>query len=85
MARVLVIHLNNRMPKLDEKAKRELLKKAQELLFKYPGVKFNGTFVDDDGVGICDWDAPDAETVERIVRELGAPYDKVVAVKQVLP
>ena len=80
-----MIHLNNRLPKLDEAAKQALLKKAQELLARYPGVKFNGSFVDDEGVGICDWEAPDAETVERIVKELGAPYDKVVAVKQVLP
>jgi hypothetical protein len=54
VVRVLVIHLNNRVPKLDERAKGELL-------------------------------APDAATVERIVRELGVPYDRVVAVKQVLP
>ena len=39
---------------------------------------------DDEGVGICDWEAPDAEAVERIVKELGAPYDEVVAVKQAL-
>ncbi|PCN50783.1 hypothetical protein B6U99_02740 [Candidatus Geothermarchaeota archaeon ex4572_27] len=59
MVRVLVIHLNNKVPRLDEKAKQELLKKAQEVLSKYPGVKFNGTFVDDEGVGVCDWEAPD--------------------------
>ncbi len=27
------------------------------------------------------WETPDAATVEKIVKELGAPYDKVVAVK----
>ena len=41
--------------------------------------------MDEEGVGICDWEAPDAAIVERIVKELGVPYDKVVAVKQVLP
>jgi len=85
VVRVIVIHLSNKMPRLDEKAKEELLKRAQEVLRKYPGVQYKGTFVDEEGVGICDWEAPDAATVEKIVKELGAPYDKVVAVKQVLP
>lgn len=79
------MHLKKKVPKLDEKAKQELSKKVQELLSKYPNVKFNGTFVDESGIGICDWEAPDAGTVERIVKELKVPYDKVVAVKQVLP
>jgi hypothetical protein len=85
LVRVLVIHLKKKMPKLDEKAKSELLSKAQEVLKKYPNFQFKGTFVDDSGVGVCDWEAPDAATVEKIVKELKAPYDKVVAVKQVLP
>jgi len=85
VVRVLVIHLDKKVPKLDERAKEELLKKAQEVLKNYPGVQFKGTFVDEEGIGICDWEAPDAATVERIVKELGVPYDKVVAVKQVLP
>ena len=85
VVRVLVIHLNKRVPKLDERAKGELLKRAQEVLKKYPGVQFKGTFVDENGVGVCDWEAPDVATVEKIVKELGVPYDKVVAVKQILP
>jgi hypothetical protein len=85
LVRVLVIHLRKRMPKLDEKAKGELLSRAQEVLKRYPNVQFKGTFVDDSGVGVCEWEAPDAATVEKIVKELKAPYDKVVAVKQILP
>jgi hypothetical protein len=85
LVRVLVIHVRKRMPKLDEKAKGGLLSRAQEVLKRYPNVQFKGTFVDDSGVGVCEWEAPDAATVEKIVKELKAPYDKVVAVKQVLP
>jgi hypothetical protein len=55
------------------------------VLKKYPGVQFKGTFVDERGVGVCDWEAPDAATVERVVKELKVPYDRVVAVRQVLP
>ena len=85
MVRVFVIHLNNKVPKLDQKTKSELLKRAQEVLKKYPGVQYKGTFVDENGVGICDWEAPDVATMEKVVKELGIPYDKIVAVKQVLP
>jgi hypothetical protein len=58
MVRVLVIHLKKKLPKLDEKAKEELMKKAQEVLKNYPGVQFKGTFVDENGIGVCDWEAP---------------------------
>ena len=85
MVMVLVIHLKKKIPKLDEKAKEQLMKKAQEVLKNYPGVQFKGTFVDENGIGVCDWEAPDAATVEKVVKELRVPYDKVVAVKQVLP
>jgi hypothetical protein len=85
VVRVFVIHLNNKVPKLDQKTKSELLKRAQEVLKKYPGVQYKGTFVDENGVGICDWEAPDVATMEKVVKELGIPYDKIVAVKQVLP
>jgi hypothetical protein len=73
MVRVLVIHLKKNLLRLDERAKADLLKKAQEVLKKYPGVQFKGTFVDEEGVGVCDWEAPDAATVERVVKELKVP------------
>ena len=57
-----------------------------EVLKDYPEVKFNGTYVDENGMGICDWDAPDAEVVKEIVKKvLGAsPSDPVIVVKRVL-
>jgi hypothetical protein len=36
------------------------LKKAEEVLKRYPGVQFKGTFVDEGGVGVRDWEASDA-------------------------
>ena len=85
MARVLVIHLKKKVTKLDEKAKEELKKKVEGTLKNYPNVQFKGTFIDENGVGVCEWEAPDATTVEKIVKELGVKYDKIVEVKQVLP
>ena len=54
---------------------------------KHPGVKFNGTFVDDQGREICDWEAPSAQVVREIVKAvLGeeAPVDEIVEVKRVM-
>jgi hypothetical protein len=75
MVRVLAIHLKKRLPRLDERAKADLLKKAEEVLKRYPGVQFKGSFVDESGVGVCDWEAPDAATVEKVIKELKVPYE----------
>jgi hypothetical protein len=52
----------------------------------YPDVTFHGTYVNEEGVGICDWEAPNAEVVKEIVkRVLGSPpTDPTIVVKKVL-
>ncbi|MHC1571827.1 MAG: hypothetical protein ACXQTM_04250 [Methanosarcinales archaeon] len=47
---------------------------------------FNGAFVDEDGRGICEWEAPNAEVVEEIVKIVigEPPADGTVVVKRVL-
>ena len=86
MARILVIHYTYQgtLP-LAEINKEELLAKAGDWLKANPDVKFNGTFTNGDGVGICDWEAPTIEKVKEAVEALGAPYDTIVEVSQVLP
>lgn len=87
MVRVVVIHYTERgrLPRVPEERRREIFEKLVELLKRRPHVKFNGTYVDDNGVGICEWEAPSAEAVEEVLRALGTPYDAVVEVKQELP
>lgn len=84
--RVLVIHCTDKgkLP-LAQLNKDELLVKAGEWLKDNPDVKFNGAFASNDGVGICDWDAPSADKVKEAVEGLGVPYDAIVEVSQVLP
>ena len=86
MARVLVIHHTDKgkLP-LKQLNKDELLSKAGEWLKANPDVKFNGSFANTDGVGICDWDAPSTEKVKVAIEALGVPYDTIVEVNQVLP
>jgi hypothetical protein len=86
MARVLVIHYTDkgRLP-LRQLNKDELLKKAGEWLKANADVKFNGSFANSDGVGICDWEAPSTDKVKEAIEALGVPYDAIVAVNQVLP
>ena len=87
MARILVIHHDaGRLPPSVVAAnKTELLRKAGDWLKANPDVRFNGTFVNSEGIGICDWDAPSTAKVVEALNALGAPYDDVVMVNQVLP
>jgi hypothetical protein len=88
MAKILVFHYteNGRLPKLSKEQLIELRNKFLEVLKNYPDVHFNGTYIDENGMGICDWEAPNPEIVKKVVEEvLGAPpADPVIAVKQVL-
>ena len=88
MAKVLVFHYTEggRLPKLSKRELEDIMKQFYEVLKDYPEVKFNGTYVDENGMGICDWDAPNADVVKEIVEKvLGAPpADPVIVVNRVL-
>lgn len=88
MARVLVFHYNNRLPKLSEEQIEEVKKSFAEVLKDYPDVKYNGTWVNEEGLGICDWEAPSADVVKEVVEKAlgpqGPPVDEVVEVKRVM-
>lgn len=87
MAKVIVFHFTEagRLPKLSEEELKGVRRKFDEVLKDYPGVSFS-TYVDKNGMGICDWEAPDAGTVKEIVEKaLGSPpADPTVVVKKVL-
>jgi hypothetical protein len=87
MAKVIVFHFTEqgRLPKLTEEELKNLREKFDEELKNYPGVTLS-TYVDENGMGICDWEAPDAETVKKIVEKvLGSPpADPTIVVKKVL-
>ena len=88
MAKVLIFHYTEegRLPKLSKKELEDIMAQLYEVLKDYPDVKFNGTYVDENGMGICDWEAPNANIVKEIITKvLGAPPDDpVIVVKRVL-
>lgn len=88
MVKVLVFHFTEegRLPKLSEEELREIRRKFLEVLKNYPDVTFHGTYVNEEGMGICDWEAPNAEVVKEIVEKvLGSPpKDPTIVVKKVL-
>lgn len=88
VAKVVVFHFseNGRLPALSKEEADGITSKIAAGLKNYPGVKFNGTFVDKNGKGICDWEAPNAEVVCEIVEKvLGAPpADGAVVVTKAL-
>lgn len=88
MAKVLVFHFteNGMLPALSKEEADGITSKIAAELKNYPEVKFNGTFVDGNGKGICDWEAPNAEVVNEIVEKvLGVPpADGAIVVTKVL-
>ncbi len=88
MVKVIVFHYtdNGRLPKLSKNELNEIMKNIYDELKNYPDVKYNGTYVDNEGKGICDWDAPNAEVVNEILNKVlgGPPMDGAIEVKRVL-
>jgi len=88
MVKVIVFHYteNGRLPKLSMNELNDIMKNIYDELKNYPDVKYNGTYVDNEGKGICDWDAPNAEVVTKILNKVlgGPPVDGAIEVKRVL-
>ncbi|MFW6237995.1 MAG: hypothetical protein ACOC5A_02040 [Halanaerobiales bacterium] len=90
--KVVLFHVEeNILPDLSDEELKEVRDGFLEELKKYPpGIRVD-TYVNENGVGLCDWEVPDkidnpVETVEEIVESvLGEPpADPVVAVNKVL-
>ncbi|KPJ73976.1 hypothetical protein AMJ52_02450 [candidate division TA06 bacterium DG_78] len=88
MAKVIEFHFteNGRLPKIGSEQVEGFKKKFSEILKEYPDVKYNGTYVNEEGMGICDWEAPNADVVKEIVtKALGAPpADPIIVVNRVM-
>lgn len=88
--RVIVFHTGeDTLPEVSEEELKEIQDAVVEELESYEDVEFKGTFAAEDGSGFCDWEAPDAETVEKILEDSGVaekvPNSGILEVEQVLP
>jgi len=70
---------------LTEEKVKEINEKLEVFLKDNPETKFNGLWVDEAGMGVCEWEAPDVETVAKAVEILGLPHDEIIAVEKVMP
>jgi hypothetical protein len=87
MAKVFVMRYNKgKLPPsaITDEFKQQVGGALEAYLKDNPGVKFNGLYVNEEGVGICDWEAPDAETVKKFIDGAGGAYDEIVAVEKLL-
>ena len=88
MAQVVVFHYTDqgKLPKLSEEDLNKIKRKFYDKLENYPNVWLNGAFVDEEGRGICEWEGPNAEVVEEIVKKVigEQPADGAVVVKRVV-
>lgn len=83
--RIYALHYTEkgRLPKLTAEQAAALKEGMAKALAASPGVAYNGTMFDPaSGIGVCDWEAPDAGTVEKILKDLGVPFDAVVPVQK---
>lgn len=70
---------------LTDEKKKEAAEKLEAFLKDNPEVKFNGTFVDEDGMGIDDWEAPEIDAVEEAMKAIDLAYDNIIEVEKVMP
>ncbi len=66
MAKVLEIHLEEKLPLLSE----DKMEEAKETIDQYSDVELKNILVSEDGIAVEIWEAPDAETVEEIINKV---------------
>ncbi len=88
MARIIVYHYTPeaRVPSLTPSQRVEIRGKYDAVLRDYPGVVLHGVFVDQNGQGICEWEAPSVAVVNEIIVKVDGhpPVDGAVAVTRIL-
>lgn len=88
MARIIVYHYTPaaRVPALTPAQCAAIRQKFDAVLRDYPGVTFRGVFVDGDGQGICEWDAPSVAVVNEVITKVDGhpPIDGAVMVRQII-
>ena len=87
LVKVLVLrHDKGKLPlsALTDEFKEQVGGAMGKYLEENPDVKFNGLWINEEGVGICDWDAPATEMVKKFIDSVGGSYDEIVAVTKAL-
>jgi hypothetical protein len=69
---------------LTDEAKKQIGEALENHIKENPEVKFHGLWVNEEGVGVCQWDAPDAESLKRFFDSIEVTYDEIVEVEKVL-
>lgn len=88
MAKIIVYHysLAARVPSLTPAECAAIRQRFDTVLCDYPDAVFHGVFVDANGQGICEWDAPSVAVVNEVITKVDGhpPVDSVVEVKRIL-
>lgn len=88
MPRIIVMRYDDGVlpsDNLTDEKKKEAAEKLEAFLKDNPEVKFNGTFVDEDGMGIDDWEAADTDIIEKALEAMDLPHDEIIEVEKVMP
>ena len=85
MTKVYVLHYSRRgrLPKLSKEEEKEFKKSIEAHVRKKKGVRYNGTMYDPKtGIGVCNYEAPSKDIVNKVLAALNIPHDDIVKVKQ---
>ena len=76
MAKVIVFHYREdcQVPELTAEQIAEVKAAYDKELLNHPEVKMVGVFIDENGKGFCEWDAPDVDIVNQIVFNVTGEY-----------
>lgn len=88
MARILVIFQSQeaRLPpgEISEEEAEAFKGAITDFVEANPSVNWDGFYVNEDGVGIAEWNAPDADTIKSFYAELeGVSPDAIVEVEKI--
>ena len=76
MAKIIVFHYKKdcQVPELSAAQIAEVKAAYGKELENHPDVKMVGVFIDENGKGFCEWDAPNVEIVKQIVFNVTGEY-----------
>jgi len=88
MPKIIVFHYTEpaRVPALSAAECAAIRENFDRVVREYDNVTFHGVFAGADGRAICEWEAPDAATVEKIITRVeGQPSrDGAVLVTRII-
>lgn len=88
MPKIIVFHYSEggKLSKICPNELEDVKYRFRDILQYYPDVKFNGIYVNEEGRGISDWEAPNTKVVNEIIETVTGmpPIDGTIIVERII-